>query len=103
MSHKPYISENSSLCWAYSSATMLRRSLKDFFKKHKDDIDLKLTLAEQNEIQKWLDENEFHSILRQQIIMNPIPKRVQKGKSKSARARHETHYIKECSERVSRV
>ena len=78
MSHKPYISEDSSLCWAYSSTTMLRRSLKDFFKKHKDDIDLKLTSAEQNEIQKWLDENEFHSILRQQIIMNPIPKRVQK-------------------------
>ena len=79
---------------------MIRRSLKDFWKKHKDDTDLNLTLAEKAEIEKWLDENEFHSILRSQIIMNPIPKRVKKGESASVRVSHETHFIKEASERV---
>ena len=78
---------------------MIRRSLKDFLKKHKDV--LKLTLAEQTEIEKWLDENEFHSILRQQIAMNPIPKRIKKGETAAQRAPHEVHSIVDCSERVS--
>ena len=82
---------------------MIRRSLKDFYKRHKDDTDLNLTLTEKAEIEKWLDENEFHSILRSQITMNPIPKRVKKGETESVRAPHEAHYIKEASERVSLV
>ena len=96
------ISAESSLCWAYSSASMIRRSLKDFYKKHKD-ADLNLTSTEKAKIEKWLDENKFHSILRSQIIMNPIPKRIKKDKSKNERAPRETHYIKEASERVSQV
>ena len=82
---------------------MIRRSLKDFFEKHKDDPDLGLTSVEKAEIEKWLDENKFHSILRSQIVMNPIPKRVKKEETKSVRNQHETHYIKEASERVSPV
>lgn len=80
---------------------MLRRSLKDFYEKHKDDLDLNLNLTEKNELEAWLEDNKFHSILRSQIIMNPIPKRVKKGATKAARAPHEAHFIKSCSERVS--
>ena len=90
----------SSLCWAYSSASMIRRSLKNFYENHKDDIDLNLSPTEKSEIKKWLDENEFHLILRSQIVMNPIPKRIQKAKTAPQRAQHEVHYIKEASERV---
>ena len=82
---------------------MIRRSLKDFYKRHKDDTDLNLTLTEKVEIEKWLDENNFHSILRSQIVMNPIPKRIKKAETATQRARHEVHYIKEASERVSLV
>ena len=82
---------------------MIRRSLKEFYEKHKDDVDLNLSLAEKHEIEKWLDENEFHSILRSQIVMNPIPKRIKKADTAYQRAPHEVHYIKESSERVSPV
>ena len=82
---------------------MLRRSLKDFFDKHKDDVDLNLTSKDKIELENWLEENKFHLILRQQITMNPIPKRIKKGESNNERARHEGHFIKECSERVSLV
>ena len=90
----------SSLCWAFSSASMLRRSLKDFFDKHKD---LNLTSTEQIEIENWLMEDKFHLILRGQITMNPIPKRIKKGETAAQRNLHERHYIKECSERVSHL
>ena len=82
---------------------MIRRSLKDFFNKYKDDIDLNLSSVEKTHVNKWLETKEFHSILRQQITMNPIPKRIKQGISQSARINHEAHYIKECSERVSLV
>ena len=82
---------------------MIRRSLKDFFKKHKDDIDLNLTPTEKAELETWLEENKLHSILRSQITMNPIPKRIKKGATAAARNQHEAHYIKECAERVSLV
>ena len=98
-----HISAESSLCWAYSSASMIRRSLKDFFKKHENDKDLGLNSTQKAKIKKWLDENKFHSILRSQIVMNPIPKRVKKEETKSVRNQHETHYIKGASERVSPV
>ena len=80
---------------------MIRRSLKDFWQRHKDDVDLGLTSNEKLDIKWWLEQNEFHSILRQQIVMNPIPKRIKKGESSSVRGPHEAHYIKEASERVS--
>ena len=82
---------------------MIRRSLKDFLKNHKDDVDLNLTLTEKDEILKWLNQNDFHSILRSQITMNSIPKRIRKEESKYDRAEHETHYIKDFSERVGLV
>ena len=80
---------------------MLRRSMKDFYQKHKDDIDLNLTPTEKVELEAWLEENKLHSILRSQITMNPIPKRIKKGATATVRAPHEAHFIKECSERVS--
>ena len=80
---------------------MLRRSLKDFYDKHKDDTDLNLTSGEKTELENWLKEDKFHSILIQQITMNPIPKRTKKEETKAQRVQHETHFIKECSERVS--
>ena len=82
---------------------MLRRSLKDFFDKHKDDVDLNLTSKDKTELENWLKEKKFHLILRQQITMNPIPKRIKKGETKDERDRHEGHFIKECSERVSLI
>ena len=100
---KVLTSDNSSLCWAFSSASMIRRSLKDFYEKHKDDTDLSLTSAEKTELETWLDDNKLHSILRNQIIMNPIPKRIKKEETLAVRNLHEAHYIKECSERVSLV
>ena len=80
---------------------MIRRSLIDFWQKHKDDYDLGLTYYGKLDIKFWLGENEFHSILRSQIVMNPIPKRVKKGETRVERARHEKYYIKESSEKVS--
>ena len=73
---------------------MLRRSLNDFYDKHKDDTDLNLSLGEKTELENWMKADKFHSILRRQITMNPSPKRIKKGE-------HGTHSIKECSERVS--
>ena len=97
------ITDDSSLCWAYASASMIRRSMKYFYEKHKNDNDINLTPAEQAELENWLEENKFHSILRSQITMNPIPKRIKKGETASARYPHEAHFIRECSERVSQV
>ena len=94
-------SGDSSLCWAYSSASMIRRSLIDFWQKHKDDADLNLTPGAKSYIRCWLEDNEFHSILRSEIVMNPIPKRIKRGRTRAERARHEKYYIKEASERVS--
>ena len=82
---------------------MLRRSMKDFYQKHKDDTDLNLTSTEKAELETWLEENKLHSILRSQITMNPIPKRMKKGATAAIRAPHETHYVKECAERVSLI
>ena len=80
---------------------MIRRSLKSFYKEHKDDADLNLTLAEKVDIEELLNRNDFHSILRSQITMNAVPKRIKKGESEVDRAGHEAHLIKEFSERVS--
>ena len=82
---------------------MIRRSLKNFYKEHKDDADLNLTLTEKTEIEEWLNRNDFHSILRSQITMNSVPKRIRKEDSANVRSAHETHLIKEFSERVNLV
>ena len=78
---------------------MLRRSLKDFYHKYKDNADL--TSEEKIELEEWLKEDKLHSILRQQITMNPIPKRIKKGETKAQRHPHESHFNKDCFERVS--
>lgn len=70
---------NAAFCWSHAISSMIRRSLKKFYKKHKDDSDLNLKPEDKAEIEKWLDDNKFHSILEQQIRMNPIPK--QEGKN----------------------
>ena len=75
--------------------------MKDFYEKHKNDNDINLTPAEQTDLENWLGENKFHSILRSQITMNPIPRRIKKGETATQRAPRETHCIKEASERVS--
>ena len=74
--------------------------MKDFYEKHKDDIDLNLTSTEKTELETWLDDNKLHSILRSQITMNPIPKRIKKGATAAVRAPNEAHFVKECAERV---
>ena len=82
---------------------MLRRSMKDFYEKHKDDIGLNLTSTDKAELETWLEENKLHSILRSQVTMNPIPKRIKKGATAAVRNQHEAHYVKECAERVSPI
>ena len=77
--------------------------MKDFYEKHKDDTDLNLTWIEKALLETWLEKNELHSILRSQITMNPIPKRIKKGATAAVRNQHEAHYVKECAERVSKL
>ena len=57
---------------------MLRRSLIDFFSKHKDDLDLNLTNKEKSRIDAFVKSKKFHYMLRNQIVINPIPKRLKK-------------------------
>lgn len=101
MSKNIHEQDEASLCWVYSSSSMLRRSMKDFYNKHKDDADLDLTSTEKTEIETWLEDNALHSILRSQITMNPIPKRVLKEATGDQRNPHEAHYIKDASERMA--
>ena len=94
----------SSLCWAFASSSMIRKSLEYFFEKYKDDADLGLTETERSGLAKWLKDNAFHSILRSQITMNAIPKRIKKETSPGTRANKEniSSYL-EFSERVSYI
>ena len=79
---------------------MIRRSLKDFYEKHKNDSDLRLSWSDKTEIVDWLNDNKFHSILRSQITMNSIPKRIKKEQAAALRGPHEVHTNKHFSERV---
>ena len=89
------------LCWAYSCSTMIRRSLIYFFMNHKDDLDLNLTIEEKCDLEYEIKSNKFHFILRNQILMNPIPKRLKKEETEAQRGPHETHPIGAFLERVS--
>ena len=79
---------------------MIRRSLIAFFSKYKDDTVLNLTDAEKSEIETFVKSNRFHFILRNQIVMNPIPKRLRKEKSEQERGAHEYHSLNVLLERV---
>ena len=91
------------LCWAFSSSTMIRRSLIYFFMNHKDDADLNLTIEEICDLEYLIRSNKFHFILRNQILMNPIPKRLKKEETEQQRAPHETHSLGAFLERVSHL
>ena len=80
---------------------MIRRSLIAFFFKHKDDLDLKLTDSEKSELETFVTSNRFRFILRNQIVMNPIPKRLKKGETEQQREDHERVSLKVFLERVS--
>ena len=90
-----------SLCCAYSSSTTIRRSLIYFFMKHKDDPNLNLAIEEKCDLEYLIKSNKFHLILRNQILMNPIPKRLKKEETGQQRAKHETHSLGAFLERVS--
>ena len=86
---------------------MIRRSLVKFFKDHKADLDQNglpiLTNQEQTEIEQFVTSNKFHFILRNQIVMNPIPKRLKKQETSTQRGPHETNFIRGCLTRVSYI
>ena len=69
--------------------------------KHKDDPDLNLTTKDKSEIEEFVKSNKFHFILRNQILMNPIPKRLKKGETEEQRAPHETLPLQTFLDRVS--
>ena len=83
---------------------MIRRSLVKFFNDYKADLDQNglplLTNQEQTDIKKFVTSNEFHFILRNQIVMNPIPKRIKKQETGSQRGPHEGNFIHGCLLRV---
>ena len=86
---------------------MIRRALVKFFIDHKADVDQNglslLTSQEQTDIENFVKSNEFHFILRNQIVMNPIPKRIKKQETAIRRAPHETNFIRGCLTRVSYI
>ena len=95
-------SGESYLCWAFGCSTMIRRSLIAFFVKYKNDSNLNLTNAEISEIETFVKSNKFHFLLRNQIVMNPIPKRLKKEETEEQRGPHEYHSLSIFLERVSR-
>ena len=70
---------------------------------HKDDSDLNLTIEEICDLEYLIRSNKFHFILRNQILMNPIPKRLKKEETEQQRAPHETHSLGAFLERVSHL
>ena len=78
---------------------MIRRALVEFFEDNK----ASLTIKEQNEIKNFVTSNEFHFYLRNQIVMNPIPKRIKKQETATQRGPHETNWIQGCLIRVSYI
>ena len=63
--------QETSLCWAYALATMLRSSLRVFLKSRMQSESNALKIEAALEI---VDSNWFHKRLRREIIMMPIPK-----------------------------
>ena len=64
-----------SLCWAYSIATMLRHTLSKFV----NDLKPKFPVHDFSDALDYLGNKQFHKRIRDEIIMIPIPKlRIQK-------------------------
>merc|ERR1712113_461674 len=89
MSRHIHSQGDSSLCWAFSGASMIRRSLVEFFHQHNGH----LTIQEKSEAEAYVKDDSFHRILRMQIVMNPIPKRLKKTETAQDRNRHEVNSI----------
>ena len=83
-----YFVGESNLCWAYSIATMIRHSLLRFFEQNRGNVDA----ATQQNVLNRLRSNEFHFYLRNELIMVPIPKRVQRNLQNHQRD-SETHDV----------
>ena len=80
---------NSSLCWAFASATMLRNSLLLFFKEYRGS----LSSVEQTNVENTIKSDDFHRILWNQITMGPIPKRIKVTETAEQRVQHELNDI----------
>ena len=64
-----------SLCWAYSIATMIRHTLSKFV----NDLKPKFPVHDFSDALDYLGNKQFHKRIRDEIIMIPIPKlRIQK-------------------------
>ena len=86
----------SSLCWAFAIATMIRSALKYFLRQNKKNM----TQDVIDKVNELLQRNDFHSYLRKQIIMNPIPKRIKKDESAEERRSHEVHRLRSAALQV---
>ena len=86
---------------------MIRRSLLDFFNRHKYDINdngaFKLSFEERVAAETFIKNVDFHRILRNQLIFNPIPKRMKTKLNEFDRADHERHSIRGFVKRVSKA
>ena len=76
---------------------MLRASLKHFLRRKKKTLSQDVI----DQIDDLLNENDFHKFLRNQIIMNPIPKRIKKDQSADGRRPHEVYPLRSASLQVS--
>ena len=86
-------------CWAFAISSMLRQSLKIFLQQLSA-CDQFIEKEKIVDALKNLERNEFHTKLRNELIMLPIPKvnRASVIESKSIRG---SHYLERAVERVS--
>ena len=68
---------------------MLRVSLLLFFNKHRGH----LSPEEQKDVENFVKNDNFHGILRTQITMGPIPKRIKMEETAEQRAPHEYNML----------
>ena len=71
------------------------------FMNHRDNPDLNLTAEEKCDLDYLIKSKKFHFILRNQILMNSIPKRLKKRETGQQRGPHETHSLGLFLKRVS--
>ena len=69
---------------------MLRAALKHFLRRNKSNLSQDVI----DEVNSFLNRNDFHKYLRYQIIMTPIPKRIKKDESAEERRPHEVHPLR---------
>ena len=75
---------------------MLRAACRNFLRRNKKSLSQDVI----DEINNFLNENDFHKYLRNQIIMNPIPKRIKKHESAEQRRPHEVHPLRSAALQV---